>query len=207
MALPELLMPGSLPRFLNAGHGQTRQSIYSPVEPGTGTFSKRPMATRGSRFINVAQMLTNEQVETFEGWFHHTLEVGTKHWAANVASTEEKAEAWFDAVWVAPPQYDPRGPYHWMVSGQIEAFGEASTEPPEITGASVEFSLVLTGFAEATVSNEAQVEFGLSLVSFDPAAGVEFTFELKPAASRRRVTSTGDVRVTSVGDTRVTGLT
>lgn len=94
MALPELLLPTTLPDFKAAGHRATPEPLYGAVERQGGTERKRRLYTSTPRRLQAQLEVTQAQLETFVDWHENTLKAGSEPFAAKVAKVGAGFEYW-----------------------------------------------------------------------------------------------------------------
>ena len=153
MSLPTIFPPGSLPKFLAAGHAIELKDAYSAVPRGRGHGRVRALCTAPPRTVDVAWLLDEAQMADFDDFFERTLLVGQRHFTAEVAN-QGPGQLFWDAVWVTPPVCDPiaaAGGLRWSVTGQIRLSGEGQAARPVSGVLAVEIAVAL--IAVATIIN------------------------------------------------------
>lgn len=94
MAIPELLLPSSLPDFKAGTHVITPEPLYSPVPRQGGTDRRRRVFTSTPRQLQAELEVDQVGLETFFAWYEGALQAGAASFAAKVAKVGAGAEYW-----------------------------------------------------------------------------------------------------------------
>ena len=162
MALPELLLPPTLPDFKAAGHTATPEKMYGAVERQGGTERKRRLYTITPRRLQAQLEVTQAQLEIFVDWHENTLKAGSEPFTAKVAKVGAGVEYW-EAHCLSFTVDHQEGSTH-LISLELRLKGTPSDSLPTLSSLGAEF---LAGLA---VQVDGGYAYGLSA---DFAAGLD----------------------------------
>lgn len=154
MALPELLLPPTLPDFKAAGHTATPEKMYGAVERQGGTERKRRLYTITPRRLQAQLEVTQAQLEIFVDWHENTLKAGSEPFTAKVAKVGAGVEYW-EAHCLSFTVDHQEGSTH-LISLELRLKGTPSDSLPTLSSLGAEF---LAGLA---VQVDGGYAYGLS---------------------------------------------
>lgn len=131
MTLPTLTAPVSAPVFLAEGHGIEEDPVFTDVQVASGHARRRRVFTVAERVVSVRWLLEAAQMAAVDDWFENTLQAGALSWSAQVANQAGPGLVWWEARWLAPPQFEMLHLGRGLVSGQLFLVGEPSEAGPE----------------------------------------------------------------------------
>ncbi len=162
MSLPELTTPPGVPVFLAAGHAIALRSLYVEVPMTSGHARKRRVYTQAPRVVDVALLLTDQQMADLDDWYETTLLVGTRPFAAQVAG-QGGGVLWWRAEWLVPYLATPLHRRRWRVEGQLLVSGTGSATGPVLGTLAAEISVPLKATAWLRVAPQLAAEIGVPL--------------------------------------------
>lgn len=220
MPLPQLTQPPGTPPFLAAGHAVEERAQFAPFRPTTGHSRTRRVWTASDRVTGVQLYMTTAQTAEWFDWYEGALQDNGGIFSAEVASEEEtSATTWWEASFVAPPQFIPsQQEGYWTVSGQLLLRGDGQTESPYTGLMAAEVRVGLEGSVAGTVvpTMAAEVVVALEQVEelllaaevvvalegeFDPSGGRCTPYEVRVNAAGVLVAGTTMSPVPDTGST------
>lgn len=164
MALPELLLPATLPPFKADDFVITPEEMYAPVARQNGQPRKRRLFVSVPRVVDASIETNQAGLETFFSWHETALQAGALPFSARVAKVGSGVEYW-EAYVLGYTVEHREGANNHIITMKLRLKGQPSSSPPAATSLGVEFSGALTAYRE-TPDYALFVEF---------AAGLEFT--------------------------------
>lgn len=141
MALPELLMPPTLPDFKAGGHKAKPEPLYGAVDRQGGASRKRRLFTSTPRRLEAQLEVTQAQLESFVLWHEEVLKAGSLPFAAKVAKVGPGVEYW-EAYCLSFKVDHQEGSTH-LLSLDLRLKGLPYATLPAASSLGVEFSLPL----------------------------------------------------------------
>ena len=137
MALPELLLPPTLPDFKAAGHTATPEPLCGAVERQGGTERRRRLYTSTPRRLQAQLEVTQAQLEIFVDWHENTLKAGSEPFTAKVAKVGAGVEYW-EAHCLSFTVDHQEGSTH-LISLELRLKGTPSDSLPTLSSLGAEF--------------------------------------------------------------------
>lgn len=164
MALPELLMPPSLPPFMASAHARTPEGLYAPVDRMSGSSRKRRLYISAPSILEASIEVTQLQLEDFYAWHEGPLKAGEVPFTAAIAKVGAGIE-YVSAICLSFKPEHQEGSHH-KLQLQLRLRGEPQDSPPVLTGMSAEVVVALNLLNSATALSGlgAEVSAGLQLL-------------------------------------------
>lgn len=170
MALPELLLPSSLPAFMASAHVLTPEGLYSQVPRMSGSDRRRRVWTSAPRILEASLEVTQAQLEDFYAWHEGPLRAGEVSFTAAVAKPGTGIEYW--AANCLSFKVEHLAGSHHRIDLRLRLRGTPESSPPTVSSmyAEVVVALDFAGNAEYLNLLTAEVLAGLEVTWVDGAA-------------------------------------
>jgi hypothetical protein len=184
MALPELMLPSSLPDFRAGDYVMVPEAMYAPVPRQAGIPRKRRLFTKVPRLLDASLETNQTGLETFYDWHEKALAAGSLPFTAKLAKVGSGVEYWKAYILSYTAEHHP-GVNNHSITVKLRLHDDPSDTPPTSTTLGVEFSAALTAYRD-TPAYALSVEFQAGLeASADtgPLLFVEFVSHLYTEAN------------------------
>lgn len=145
MALPELMLPSSLPDFKADDFVITPEDMYAPVGRQIGQPRKRRLFTSVPRLVDASLEVSQAGLETFFGWYEGALLASANSFTARVAKIGAGVEYW-EAFVLSYTAEHREGTNNHIITMKLRLRGTPSDSPPTPTSLATEFSAGLIAY-------------------------------------------------------------
>jgi hypothetical protein len=127
MTLPAIVMPASLPQWLQPGYESEPEAVYAHAAMATGHARTRRRWTSADRFEKASMRLDSDQLADFHTWHESTLQAGLLPFSAPFANYGPGLR-WFDTL-ILEYVTVPRAGGRTLVNASLLLRGD-----PQLTG-------------------------------------------------------------------------
>lgn len=161
MALPELMLPSSLPDFKADDFVITPEEMYAPVGRQIGQPRKRRLFTSVPRIVEASLEVSQAGLETFYGWYEGALLASANSFTARVAKVGSGIEYW-EAFLLSYTAEHREGVNNHIITMKLRLRGTPSDLPPTSTSLSLEVAASLVAYL-VTPDYQLSAEFSAGL--------------------------------------------